>query len=492
MPHSIISKLFGQDLRSLAIFRMGMALVLIANLFIRLPDLTAHYTDWGTLARLTLLKHYYYPYHWSLNLYGGSSLSQYILFFISFICAIGLLLGYKTRLFVFLSWILLVSLNMRNHLVLNGGDILLALMLFWSIFLPLGAVWSLDRRLNVDTDEIPPSIFTIGTFALTLQIFLLYLFTFILKSAPEWHDGSFIYLSLKADNYATAFGAYLSNFPGLLKYLTHGIYFFESILPFLLFIPIFWAQSRTILVFSGICMHLGFGLCLNIGLFHWIDIVFWLAFLPGWFWERTLIVKGVHKVNHLLENLRLPLVRFKGIFLSPYQPYWELRFPTKFFVALALMYAIIYNLHTLPSHPVKLSGAGYYPGQLFKLSQKWNMFGKLWTYDGWHVIVGELENGQQVSLHQNWGQRLSWRKPNFIPATYKSYRWRKYLVNLSLNSNKKFRFNFVGYYCRKWNKFEKREPALKSVTAYFIYQKTLKDGSKAPVKKYSIGFRKCN
>jgi hypothetical protein len=45
---------------------------------------------------------------------------------------------------VFLSFLMLVSVHGRNPTLMQGGDHLMRAMLFWSIFLPLGARWSFD------------------------------------------------------------------------------------------------------------------------------------------------------------------------------------------------------------------------------------------------------------------------------------------------------------------------------------------------------------
>ena len=46
--------------------------------------------------------------------------------------------GYRTRLATIGSWVLLASLHVRLPIVLNAGDTMLRVLLFWSMFLPLG------------------------------------------------------------------------------------------------------------------------------------------------------------------------------------------------------------------------------------------------------------------------------------------------------------------------------------------------------------------
>ena len=55
---AIGEQLFGLDLRSLALFRIGLALLIIIDLIKRSKDLTAHYTDFGILPRAALLEHF--------------------------------------------------------------------------------------------------------------------------------------------------------------------------------------------------------------------------------------------------------------------------------------------------------------------------------------------------------------------------------------------------------------------------------------------------
>ena len=54
----MLDEIFGFDLRSLAVFRIGLALVIIADLFIRFGDIKAHYSDYGILPRTALIEQF--------------------------------------------------------------------------------------------------------------------------------------------------------------------------------------------------------------------------------------------------------------------------------------------------------------------------------------------------------------------------------------------------------------------------------------------------
>ena len=139
----IFARMFGIDVRSLAVFRIGLGALLLADLAVRTTDLEAHYSDLGVLPRDFLSETMRGTWKWSLHIAHGSSLFQAMLFLVAAIAAFALMLGYRSRLASVVSWVLLFSLQTRNPLVNNGGDMLLRALLFWAMFLPLDQCWSL-------------------------------------------------------------------------------------------------------------------------------------------------------------------------------------------------------------------------------------------------------------------------------------------------------------------------------------------------------------
>src|SRR4030095_15198657 len=77
---------------------------------------------------------------------SGSSGYQVMLLGIAIVLATALLAGFETRLATIGSWLMLVSIHHRVPPILSGAEILLRMLLFWSMFLPLQQMWSLDRR----------------------------------------------------------------------------------------------------------------------------------------------------------------------------------------------------------------------------------------------------------------------------------------------------------------------------------------------------------
>ena len=70
-----LRRLFGIDLRNLALFRIGLGAILLIDLAIRFQDLQAHYTDAGVLPRESASDYYASTWRWSLHQLSGESLS---------------------------------------------------------------------------------------------------------------------------------------------------------------------------------------------------------------------------------------------------------------------------------------------------------------------------------------------------------------------------------------------------------------------------------
>src|SRR5262249_20163344 len=133
------------DVRSLAVLRMALGSILLADLWVRSRDLAAMYTDDG-IAPVAFVRNLTSGGQWSLHLLGGALWYQATLFVLAAVLAVALGVGFRTRLATIGSWILLASLHVRLPVVLNAGDTLLRVLLFWGMFLPLGSCWSLDVR----------------------------------------------------------------------------------------------------------------------------------------------------------------------------------------------------------------------------------------------------------------------------------------------------------------------------------------------------------
>lgn len=279
-----LRQIFSIDLRTLALFRACIALVILADLGLRLRDFTAFHAAGGLLPRSAHLAGGE-ALLWSFHFISDTPLFQGVLFAIAALGAWALLIGYRTRAASIVSFLMLVSLQNRNPMVLQGGDVLLSCLAFWAMFLPLGARWSIDDALNVHSEtERPQQHFSAATIGALMQTASVYFFTALLKNGTEWANGTAVYYSLRGTP-ATGIGEWLSHFPTLCTWLTHYVWHLEILSP-LLFFPLFWyARLRFLGLVLLVAMHAAFELCLGIGLFPFISIASLSLFLPPAFWQ---------------------------------------------------------------------------------------------------------------------------------------------------------------------------------------------------------------
>ncbi|PHQ46497.1 HTTM domain-containing protein, partial [Halorubrum sp. C3] len=212
------------DLRALAAFRIGLGTLVIVDLLLRSRSLTAFYTDYGVLPLRAFLSDYSTSH--SLHALSGEPWAVALSFAVAGAFALALVVGYRTRLVTLVSWVLLVSLHARNPMVLNSGDTLLRMLLFWSVFLPLGARWSVDAVRRADRgagaeSAATASVASVATMAVLLQILVMYLTNSVHKYASEvWMSGEAVAYVMQADQFTYLLGNYLAEFTGLLRVFT--------------------------------------------------------------------------------------------------------------------------------------------------------------------------------------------------------------------------------------------------------------------------------
>ena len=299
---------YSLDLRSLALFRIGLALVLLGDLFVRSFDLTAFYTDWGVLPRAALLEKFSPADRFSVHLLSGQPTFQVALFLTAGVFALMLLFGVRTRFAAVASWFMVVSLQNRNPEILQGGDVYLRLLAFWAIFLPISAVYSVDSALvpaeKAARTAAPPSRhFSVPGVALMLQIAFVYTFSVLLKTGSAWRgEASAVYYALSIQQMSTPVGHFLLHFPKLLPWLTRLTLLHEGSIPVLILFPLFFGPVRTLGVLLIFALHFALGITIRLGHFPWIAAMAALPLLPSWFWERW---AGRRDWSRAGERLRL-------------------------------------------------------------------------------------------------------------------------------------------------------------------------------------------
>jgi hypothetical protein len=429
-----VRALFGIDLRSLALFRVALGSILLIDLASRARLLTANYADLGAHPRALALAHQTAGTLPSLHLLFGSTFAQGLLFAAAAVAALLLLVGWRTRLATAVSWLLLDSLHARNTLVLDGGDHLLRFLLFWSIFLPLGARASLDARRRAEAPATD-AVFSPASAALLLQVAVMFFVTGLLKTGPEWTtDGTAIHYAISRKWWILPFGEWLLAHPPLARWLTPAVRWYELLGPFLLFAPVATAALRLLAIpgFLGLLAGLGLGLQLN--LFPWIGAAGLLPFVPALAW---------YALGGRASWRQLP----SGPPALSSAPRRLLAGVVQGAVLVLLLLVLWINAGTVSAR-LAPPDAVRRVASFLHLEQRWSMYAPSpRLVDVWFRHRGRLQNGVEVDLERATGG-AGWKE---VEQAWRDYRFLYFLQKLAAPKWDKPLGAYGEWLCRRWN-----------------------------------------
>ena len=439
-----VARTFAFDLRSLAVFRIALGLLVLSDLVFRLPTLVAMTSGEGLFTRQlsfdchqTHLGEAWSSSVWSLFWISDTIEFSYTLFAIAAIAAVFLIIGKWTRWATFVCWLIVASLHARNPMITSSADSMFKMMLFWSIFLPLGKKWSADSRNEENNLNHVLSIATIGY---SFQLFALYFFPGIAKWNDIWFNGEAMSYVLRLDIYIREFGSSLLEYPGLLTAITWITLAAEVFLILTLFLP--WKNSawRMINMLVFVAFHIGIALSLGIGLFSAICIVAWLPLIPTTVWKLWLPAKGNGPDNATQQ--------------TPVFGWNEKSLPglaAELFCVLALIIVVAWNVANIEHESTKPLRVPIIQqtGHLLALDQHFQMFGVPPKENPWFVYEALLANGKQIDI---WREReVDLEKPDSGLTVFPDFHWRKLHRNALYPTNEFVRQPMLDYVVRRWN-----------------------------------------
>ncbi len=265
-----------EPVQGIALFRIFFALLLVANALFLLPDLADFFGEKGMVE-------YQSPSRFDgANLYFflKPTLSNSILiFYLHLVSAVSLLLGFFTRTSAWIGFITLSSIHDFNYLILNSGDGVLRLMLFYLGFSQAGKAYSLDRLLMLRKGNAPAAPRLEMPWAqrlIQLQVAFLYFSTSYCKlDGVAWADGLATYYTARLWDFERFPVPYLFDHLWSIRLVTWSSLFLEFSLGTL----IWFKPLRIPLILAGIVLHLGIEYSMNIPLFEWIMIACLLGML---------------------------------------------------------------------------------------------------------------------------------------------------------------------------------------------------------------------
>jgi hypothetical protein len=314
-------------------------------------------------------------------------------------------------------------------------------MLFFSMWLPLGARASLDARRRG-----PPShgeVEGVACVAATAQLAIVYLAGLAHKRGPTWRDGSAVYYALQLDEYTTPLGRWIGDRPAWSPMLTYGTLALELVAPLLLFVPWRRSAARVAAVATGIALHAGMLALMRLDLFPWIMFACWVLFLPAPFWDACARITRIARVPAAPTPAPAHDRRWGPL------------------LAGALGVILVWNADDLSDTPTRTLGAVLRP---LGLAQRWSMFAPDPARDdGWLVAAGRLADGSEVDL-LNGGTPATGR-----PHVLWDLRWRSYLALVARDVNGTLTPGLLGWLCAG-------EPRAEHVTLLFEGEHTMPPG----------------
>lgn len=216
--------------------------------------------------------------NWNLGTAAG------LIFFAALLVSfVGMTVGCLTRATVGACFFGTVLQNHWNPLPLTGAVQVVIAVLFCLFWVDCGAVWSIDawrraRRTGFDASLNSVTAQPVWPLHLIrIQIAIVYLSSGLWKLlwSPVWRDGSALHFVLQQNAFSRLPIWFSPALDPLLTAITYFTLFWEIGFPFML---LHWWTRRLALI-AGVALHLGMWVSLEIGLFSWIMIGSYVAFL---------------------------------------------------------------------------------------------------------------------------------------------------------------------------------------------------------------------
>lgn len=291
------------DPRTLALTRVLMAVLLLFDLAKRWVDIALWYDEHGlvptsvaaTGGRSHKLSIFFMATRWE---------EAAVLFALCGVCYLALLFGYKTRLAQIGALIASVSHHTRTDLLCNGGDFVLDILCWWTVFLPMGRRFSLDalfdsmqKRVEHTAEAVTATrdaprdttpVVSLAVLAALVQLSVIYFFNTISKDGGTWKRGEAIYYLTHQERLLAPLGLWMRHHMSLLgsQVLSYGALFVEGSLAFLILSP--WGKpwTRRIAVLFVVGLHVGIQLVGNFGVFSFAMMIFSSLLIEASDWDR--------------------------------------------------------------------------------------------------------------------------------------------------------------------------------------------------------------
>ncbi len=285
----------------LALVRVMFAFALLTDqLFQYLPNLEYFFGSTGVAPAGVNDGYLLRSWRWPILIFYTDNMTVIGGTFAAWVAAtVMMLLGWRTRLAVFLVWFGTMCFTTRNPNLKNGGDDTLQLALFLLLISPCGAALSLDylrrkrkalRGLTHTTGVRPlpdslarPTIMPWAVRLFQLQLCVIYCSTGIAKlRGHTWWYGTSVHnvlndVTMSRWSYAQVPLPFWVTAP-----LTYATLFFEVFFPLL----VLFRVTRKWALWGGILFHLGIYATIEVGWFSFYSIAMYGVWMSDEWWDR--------------------------------------------------------------------------------------------------------------------------------------------------------------------------------------------------------------
>ena len=444
------------DIRSLAAFRICLGLILIADCLLHSRDLTLMFAPDGICPPDVLRAFHDDSAKWSLLFLDDSVRWGGMVVAAEGVAGVLLAAGCFTRVASVMGWVVVVSMIRRTTPATHSGDLWLVCLLFWSMFLPLGAVWSIDaQRPGTRAGSTPPSAAcSIATLALVLQLVAVYLGAGLAKCNATWFSGEAMSHALSIHDHGRPLGMMLTDVSWIVRPLTWTVLFVELAAPLVL-IACPAPAVRTMLVATFLVFHAAIWMTMSVGLFAPIGMVAWLPLMPAGVWQSFGIVPRTTGVAGLCRMATCACGCAVALAATSFLHYWGM-----------------FGGASLP-RPVAAAIAACC------LEQQWSMFGAVPSQEQWVYGRATLADGSIVDLLRS-GQPLERERPVGGFGSLGSNRWHKFFWVLPQPGVRVFGEPTAAALARDWNARHEPSKQVASLELRFAAQQVTAD---APIQE---------
>ena len=324
------------DPRTLGILRIVLGFLLASDCVRRWGEARTYYSAAGVLSNHYLLFRPFTSHNFTLWNAFSTLAEVHVIFAIATLCHVAYLVGYRTRLFAILSFVMVTSLDNRLVLVENGGAVVLNLLTAWSAFMPMGRRFSVDALLRSfrehkekrwedlgdrfrpadKRDEAESAVFLLAL----VNIAIVYFFNVVNKSGNLWKEGLTVHYVLHVDRMVTPFGVFLRELHlplPVLKFTTWLVLTVEALICAWILSPFGRRYTRPLAMATMHGLHGLFGTVFRLGPFSWVMICY-SYFLPrpeNWADLETWYRRKAHARTVVLDRTS-PLAFWVGRLLA--------------------------------------------------------------------------------------------------------------------------------------------------------------------------------